>query len=264
MADKKFSDFTVQTNLSSFDGLVGFDGVNNYKITPSNLAASLDLDSFTTGKLAIAQGGTSSTTAQAAIDALTSVSGASAGHVLTKDGSGNATFQAPSGGGDLKFAVSFCSNNEFLGTAGSAPTGFPFQGPYNLMANNNTQRIQPCFIPFDCTLIAMYWKYCGGLAITANSASDISDLFIYTYTGGDTKPELSAGWDTTGDNATAIYSELVNQADDGTWPQKSDLTLNRTFTAGQLIMPFNIERGSASITPTSSQWSTLQLIFEAT
>ena len=44
--------------------------------------------------LAIAHGGTGASTAQAAIDALTQVSGATTGHVLTKDGSGNATYQA--------------------------------------------------------------------------------------------------------------------------------------------------------------------------
>ncbi len=48
--------------------------------------------------LAILDGGTGASTAQAAIDALTAVSGATTGHVLTKDGSGNATFQAASGG----------------------------------------------------------------------------------------------------------------------------------------------------------------------
>jgi len=265
MADKKFSDFTVQTDLSNFDGLVGFDGANNYKITPTNLAANLDLDSFTTGKLAIAQGGTSSITAQSAIDTLTNVSGATAGDVLTKSGA-NAVWQAPAAGGDLKWTKSFTSNAEFGGAAGSAPSGFPFQGPYNAATAlaSASQRPIPYFIPFDCTLTGMYWKWCGDAAVGANAAGDISDLFIYTFTGGDTKPELSAGWDTTGDNATAIYSELINQADDGTWPQKSDLTLNRTFTAGQLIMPFNIERFGASINPTSASWATLQLIFEAT
>jgi len=46
----------------------------------------------------IADGGTGQSTAQAAIDALTQVSGASEGDVLTKDGDGHASFQAPAGG----------------------------------------------------------------------------------------------------------------------------------------------------------------------
>ena len=48
--------------------------------------------------LSIANGGTGESTAQAAIDALTQVSGGSTNEVLTKDGSGNATWQAASGG----------------------------------------------------------------------------------------------------------------------------------------------------------------------
>ena len=44
--------------------------------------------------LAITHGGTGASTAQAAIDALTQVSGASAGEALIKDGSGNATWAA--------------------------------------------------------------------------------------------------------------------------------------------------------------------------
>ena len=45
--------------------------------------------------MAIAYGGTGASTAQAGIDALTAVSGATLGDVLSKDGSGNATFAAP-------------------------------------------------------------------------------------------------------------------------------------------------------------------------
>lgn len=46
--------------------------------------------------IGITYGGTGQTTAQAAIDALTQVSGATTGYVLTKDGSGNATWAAAS------------------------------------------------------------------------------------------------------------------------------------------------------------------------
>lgn len=46
--------------------------------------------------LEIANGGTGASSAQTAIDALTAVSGATIGHILTKDGSGNATWAAAS------------------------------------------------------------------------------------------------------------------------------------------------------------------------
>jgi hypothetical protein len=48
--------------------------------------------------VAIADGGTGTSTAQAAINALTSVSGATIGHVLTKSAGGNAVFEAATGG----------------------------------------------------------------------------------------------------------------------------------------------------------------------
>ena len=51
----------------------------------------------------IANGGTGQTAAQAAIDALTAVSGASTNEVLTKDGSGNAAWAAAGGDSNLTF-----------------------------------------------------------------------------------------------------------------------------------------------------------------
>lgn len=74
-----------------------------------------------TGSLAIANGGTGTTTRQAAIDALTAASSASAGQVLTSDGT-NATFQTPSGAGigDVSGPASSIDANlpSFSGTGG--------------------------------------------------------------------------------------------------------------------------------------------------
>ena len=55
--------------------------------------------------LAIANGGTGQSTAQAAIDAITQVSGGSLNDVLTKDGGGNAIWQAASGGSGTVTAI---------------------------------------------------------------------------------------------------------------------------------------------------------------
>ena len=54
MANEKFSEFTVKTDLTDFTGLVGFEtNTANYYITTSNfyndLEANLDLTDFTTG-----------------------------------------------------------------------------------------------------------------------------------------------------------------------------------------------------------------------
>nr|QNO41547.1 hypothetical protein MPGNBCFJ_00011 [Methanosarcinales archaeon ANME-2c ERB4]QNO42061.1 hypothetical protein NIICAKKE_00011 [Methanosarcinales archaeon ANME-2c ERB4]QNO42292.1 hypothetical protein OEDCDHIP_00009 [Methanosarcinales archaeon ANME-2c ERB4]QNO42451.1 hypothetical protein LBOOMNCC_00004 [Methanosarcinales archaeon ANME-2c ERB4]QNO42681.1 hypothetical protein GKPKHNMI_00003 [Methanosarcinales archaeon ANME-2c ERB4] len=66
-------------------------------------------DSNEDGIFAIAQGGSGQTTAQAAIDALSAVSGATNEHVLTKDtGTGNASWKAAPGaasGGDAAYTI---------------------------------------------------------------------------------------------------------------------------------------------------------------
>jgi len=64
----------------------------------------------------INKGGTGQTTAQAAIDALTAVSGASTNEVLSKDGSGNAAWAAAAGDANLTFiaAVNLASANSVI------------------------------------------------------------------------------------------------------------------------------------------------------
>ena len=84
-------DGTLTSGLS----LTGMDANGEIDVTIAAGAASTTAiaGELTLGAdLAIAHGGTGASTAQAAIDALTAVSGASAGQRLTKDGSGNATW----------------------------------------------------------------------------------------------------------------------------------------------------------------------------
>ena len=64
------------------------------------------------GDIPVADGGTGASTAQAAIDALTNVAGATDEHVLTKDTvTGNAVFKVSVGGGG---GVSDIYNYQFL------------------------------------------------------------------------------------------------------------------------------------------------------
>ena len=52
MANEKFSDFTLETDLTDFDGLVGFDtGVDNLRISVNDLALTLPVTRTYTGTL---------------------------------------------------------------------------------------------------------------------------------------------------------------------------------------------------------------------
>jgi hypothetical protein len=114
MANVKFSQFNLETSLSATGFLVGYDGVNNTRLTKASLESSLDLANLSgtidlstqvsgtidlaaqvSGVLPILNGGTGETTAQAAIDSLTNVPASSNGDVLTSDGT-NVSLQNPS------------------------------------------------------------------------------------------------------------------------------------------------------------------------
>jgi len=103
MANEKFSEFTVQTDLSNFTGLVGFQtNTANYYITKSNfyddLEANLDLTDFTT------------------------ISGGAIGDVLTVNGAGTGLeWSAPASGGVS--SISFGSTGLTPNTATTGVVG---------------------------------------------------------------------------------------------------------------------------------------------
>ncbi|KKM87354.1 hypothetical protein LCGC14_1269720, partial [marine sediment metagenome] len=89
----------------------------------SQILTNVNIDSgVITGiaDLAIGDGGTGQGTAQAAIDALSAVSGATDEHVLTKDtATGNAKFKVAAGGSDVKVGIDVAATAGFLGAANS-------------------------------------------------------------------------------------------------------------------------------------------------
>jgi len=80
----------------------------------SMISGAFSSDTTLPTPVPINKGGTGQTTAQAAIDALTAVSGGSTNEVLTKDGSGNATWQAAGGGGVWEVLGSLTSSTGSL------------------------------------------------------------------------------------------------------------------------------------------------------
>ena len=117
----------------------------------------------------INKGGTGQTTAQAAIDALTAVSGASTNEVLTKDGSGNAVFAAASGA--------------WVGTATSnlAMANYNITGTGTVVFTSGTFTISSGSITSTKTLVALETE---GSASTdnldVNAGSVAGNLLIYS------------------------------------------------------------------------------------
>jgi len=262
MADKKFSDFTVQTDLTNFDGFVGFDTTTNYRITPTNLAANLDLDSFTTGKLAIAQGGTSSTTAQAAIDELTNVSGATAGDVLTESG-GNAIWQAPAAGGTFKWAADFYCDDQFDTSTPDATKGPTFKGLYWYGAGrsnaNAGQFYYPYIVPFDSTLVGVQWFFQSNTIMNVG-VGEACDLRLYKFTNtspGDLNDQsVNANWTDQGSLGISFTGSYTAR------PGLQTSTPSYSVSAGDIILVRMDETGT--VTPTTYDRTFCQLLFEST
>ena len=90
MANKKFSEFTLKTSTSDVDFVVGYDGTDNVRISPANLAPAAPVTSVNSLTGAVSLG----------LTELDDVgSDGTNGQVLTTNGSGSFTFQDAGGGG---------------------------------------------------------------------------------------------------------------------------------------------------------------------
>jgi len=117
MANKKFSEFTLKTSTSDVDFVVGYDGTDNVRISPANLAPAAPVTSVNSLTGAVSLG----------LTELDDVgSDGTNGQVLTTNGSGSFTFQDAGGGGatDLN-GLSDCdvsTSNVFLANVPSGLT----------------------------------------------------------------------------------------------------------------------------------------------
>ncbi|KKL17479.1 hypothetical protein LCGC14_2485140, partial [marine sediment metagenome] len=103
------------------DNLLNFTSNEHYLQSAITAVGTIASGTWQGTTIAVNQGGTGQATAQAAIDALSAVSGATNEHVLTKDtATGNAIFKAAAGGGtDVKCAIDSGATADFVGAASS-------------------------------------------------------------------------------------------------------------------------------------------------
>ena len=187
----------------------------------------------------IANGGTGATSAQAAIDALTAVSGASTNQVLTKDGSGNASWAA-AGGGVLELIEHY---SEAAATASSKTFTF----------SANLKSDYGCIF-----LLASYFSLNGQLYVTINNnTSAIYAQGGYVNAGSsrsDTgQNQLSINHNTgIGDTKTSCMSIYGNSADgrlNGFWTEQASLD---KFETGGFYVGASMSGTISSIEVTTS------------
>lgn len=104
MANIKFSGFTSAASLTGTGELVGYDGVNNIRLTKanletsldlSNLSGSIDLTSQVTGILPLTNGGTGASAQPAILDNVTDAASQPVNDIIVASAAG-AVFQNPS------------------------------------------------------------------------------------------------------------------------------------------------------------------------
>ncbi len=149
------------------------------------------------GAVAISEGGSGQTAQQAAIDALTDVSGATDEHVLTKDtGTGNAIFKAASGGPLSKFDATvdptrnedsddgyavgslwgnvtadrmyICIDATVAGAVWILTTQYAIVGPSEWQSPDDTDDFMCGQVPVGCTVVKCMGEISSGTSCTVS------------------------------------------------------------------------------------------------
>jgi len=135
------------------------------------ITGAFSSDTTISTPVAINKGGTGQTTAQAAIDALTAVSGASTNEVLTKDGSGNAVFAAAAGAW-----VGTATSNLAMGNYNISATGTILftAGSFQISSGSITSTKTQCKLDTE--------GYASTDNLDVNAGSVVGNLLIYSTT----------------------------------------------------------------------------------
>jgi len=157
------------------------------------ITGAFSSDTTISTPVAINKGGTGQTTAQAAIDALTAVSGASTNEVLTKDGSGNAAWAA--GGGATLTRQNIVPSTDFS----TASTSFVDVTGVTLTLPDESGGI---------AMLVFSIQYYGDTA-NADNSFFINDATVASYTMiGDT-PVTNQNLNLTMAHTTSLSGQVV-------------------------------------------------------
>lgn len=289
MANKKFSQFTVQTELLDFDGLVGFQSAaiggndENYYISPANLNADLEktlnLTNFQLGALSVERGGTGLgdlSTGQLLVgQGINSVTGLDIttkgtiavgdgtgipnalgigidGDILTADSNEASGLKWTNGGGAKRRFITTAVFRNLFGS-GSPITGTTDIAQFGYVSTEDNPSL---FIATSAVkLIKIGFKWLGGDTTGGIGAGDAWEIFAYPLTSANLNADAAASY-----GAGETTGLILDQNDNGTYPGKTNtLTSPISMSAGQMWAFAGVETG---IIGTASAEAIIWLEFE--
>ena len=219
MANKKFSEFTVKTSTSDVDFVVGYDGTDNVRITPANLAPAAPVTSVNSLTGAVSLG----------LTQLDDVgSDGTNGQVLTTNGSGSFTFTTASGGASSLNGLSdvlIDTASEYVGTIPSSLSGNP-QGNTTLgisAGNSMTTQTNSTFIGNEAGSGMTSYSNATAIGFQSLKGNGGGNSVAVGYRAGVNYTGLwsvfmgyDAGFNASSNYVVAIGTNAINSASGGT------------------------------------------------
>jgi len=248
MANKKFSEFTLKTDQSQVDYIVGYTGVENVQIEPEKVGLRYDLIGGVSG---VSDYAVSLTDNNGGLDKVTLVAGDNIVLTDLSPGTPNAVQI------DTKRGSVFFVTATFQNMFGGDPGIFGDTAEFGLSSSPASDHSSVLSLPIDCKLIGAATKWISDTPVAGIPTGVSWEVFVY--------PMLSQQLDTV-DTAsygtpTKITGLDLTDSDNGAFPYK-DSSMEIQFSKGDIINISGVEVGGAI--PTSNHEVELVLVFETT
>lgn len=248
MANKKFSEFTLKTDQSQVDYIVGYTGLDNVKIEPEKVGFRYDL---TGGVASSTDYALSLTDNNGGLDKVTLVAGDNIVLTDLSPGTPNAVQI------DTKRGSVFFVTATFQNMFGGEPGIFGDTAEFGISSSPASDHSSVLSFPVHCKLIGASTKWTSDTPVAGIPAGVSWEVFVY--------PMLSQQLDTV-DTAsygtpTKIDGLDLTDSDNGSFPYKNSNT-NISFSKGDIINISGVEVGGSI--STSNHEVELVLVFETT
>jgi len=248
MANKKFSEFTLKTDQSQVDYIVGYTGLQNVQIEPEKVGLRYDLAGSVSDTTNYAL---SLTDNNGGLDKVTLVAGDNIVLTDLSPGTPNAVQI------DTKRGSVFFVTATFQNMFGGDPGIFGDTAEFGVSSSPASDHSSVLSFPVDCKLIGANTKWISDTPVAGIPTGVSWEVFVY--------PMLSQQLDTV-DTAsygtpTKIDGLDLTDSDNGAFPFK-DSSTPMSFSKGDIINISGVEVGGSI--PTSNHEVEIVLVFETT